>query len=66
MSPRRRRAKRFLRVEQLEARRVFAGLAFESVILANSDTAGAYSSATAANTAGNIYMSGMFSGGNGF
>ncbi len=55
-------AKRSLRVEQLEARRVFAGLVLDSLILANSDTAGAYSSATAADAAGNIFMSGMFSG----
>jgi hypothetical protein len=53
-------AKLSLRAEQLEARRVFAGLIFDSVIVAGNDTVGVYSQATAVDASGNQFMAGTF------
>lgn len=57
------RAKRPLRVEQLEARRVFAGLVFDSVFYAAGGDSGAvYTSNVAVDSHGNTYMGGYFRG----
>lgn len=55
-------AKRSLRAEHLEARRVFAGLVFDSVILAGSDTSTASPLSAAVDGVGNTYMVGVVSG----
>jgi len=49
-------------VERLEDRRVFAGLLFDSVLLASSETASAFGTAQAVDSSGNTYMGGHFSG----
>lgn len=48
--------------ERLEDRCVLTALVFDSVILANSDSTGAYSYTAATDAAGNTYMAGQFLG----
>ena len=58
------RTARKLRAEQLEARNLFAGLAFESVLTTESDfpVGKSYAFAVAADVSGNTYMGGLFTG----
>ncbi|MCA9195434.1 MAG: hypothetical protein KDB03_26870 [Planctomycetales bacterium] len=60
--PLRDRSHRSVTLERMEDRRLLAGLDFDSLILASSDTTSVYSNVAAVDNSGNTYMSGRFLG----